>query len=57
MKNICVMSLGLLWILLTGVGCATTMRGENQKIKFETDPEGATVKIADKTYTTPSPLS
>jgi len=41
------------WMMATGLGCATAMRGESQKIKFATDPEGATVKIGEATYATP----
>ncbi len=35
-------------------GCATLMRGQTQKVTFETEPAGATVTIGGKDYTTPA---
>ena len=47
------MALCALILLCSGAGCATALRGDSQKMKFESDPNGATVKIADQVYTTP----
>jgi hypothetical protein len=41
-------------LLSLASGCATITRGDSQKMKFETDPTGATVKVAGGTYTTPA---
>lgn len=47
--------LGLIAVLLACTsGCATVMRGGMQKLEFNTDPAGATVRIDDQTYTTPA---
>lgn len=45
-------SLGIIALTLTG--CATTLRGTKQKLDFETDPPGATLKVGDETFTTPT---
>ena len=46
---------GLLGI--SSVGCATALRGDSQKMKFETDPSGASLKIDDQQYTAPAEVS
>ena len=43
----------MLGVLFYVGGCATVMRGDSQKIKFDTDPAGAKVEVAGGTYTTP----
>jgi 23S rRNA (adenine2503-C2)-methyltransferase len=52
-------SIVLLAVLLLSqcVGCATLVRGDAQKLKFETDPAGATVNVDGKNYTAPVELS
>lgn len=39
---------------ISATGCATALRGSSQKMKIETDPPGATLKINDQSYTTPA---
>ena len=39
---------------ISAIGCATALRGSSQKMKIETDPSGATLKINDQSYTTPA---
>ncbi len=51
----CLACLGLLCI--SAGGCATALRGDSQKMKFNSDPSGATIKINDQTYTTPVEVS
>jgi hypothetical protein len=42
-------------LLMLSTGCATAVRGDSQEIKFDTDPEGATVTIDGKEkLTTPA---
>src|SRR3954453_23385189 len=43
-------TLGLLAAFSTG--CAT-LRGDKQKVKFETEPTGAILTVGDRTFTTP----
>ncbi|MGA2498456.1 MAG: hypothetical protein ABSH20_11980 [Tepidisphaeraceae bacterium] len=38
-------------------GCATALRGETQKVKFVSEPSGATLKVNDQTYTTPAEVA
>ncbi|MFI5381239.1 MAG: PEGA domain-containing protein [Tepidisphaerales bacterium] len=38
-------------------GCATAVRGDTQKLKIESDPSGATLKVNDQTYTTPAEVA
>ncbi|HEX2973074.1 MAG TPA: PEGA domain-containing protein [Tepidisphaeraceae bacterium] len=45
---------GLMILMVSAGGCAKLMRGDSQKMKFDTEPEGALVKIGDKEYTTPA---
>jgi len=40
-------------MLLAG-GCATIIRSDKQKLRFETEPPGATVTIGERRYTTPA---
>lgn len=50
-----------LTILLLAGGCATAMRGNEQKVTIVTDPPGATVRVVDPsanhTMTTPATLT
>jgi 23S rRNA (adenine2503-C2)-methyltransferase len=39
------------------IGCATIVRGRTQKLKFQTDPAGATVNIDGKDYTAPTEVT
>jgi hypothetical protein len=49
------LSLAILgFVTVYASGCATLIRGDTQKIRVETDPPGATVKVNDKTYTSPA---
>ncbi|MGE5612028.1 MAG: PEGA domain-containing protein [Bacillota bacterium] len=46
---------GLVVLLASSGGCAKLFRGDSQKMKFITEPEGALVKInTDKEFTTPA---
>ncbi len=40
-------------VLCLSGGCATLMRGDTQKMKFETDPPHATVNVDGKDYAAP----
>jgi len=51
MRQVALAVIGLMVMACTG--CATAVRGDSQKIRFETEPPGATVKVDEKTYTTP----
>jgi hypothetical protein len=51
MRNLLLASLVVL--MVSSGGCAKMFRGDAQKMKFITEPEGALVKINDKEYTTP----
>lgn len=55
MQKLSLFAAGLLLIGMSG--CATIIRGTEQKLKFETEPSGATVTVGDKQYTTPVTLS
>lgn len=49
--------LALLGVFLVSTGCATAIRGPKQKMKFETDPPGATVSIkGQQPFTTPGEI-
>jgi hypothetical protein len=52
MRNITLIGIGLLLISMTG--CATVVRGDKQKLTFNTDPTGAKLVVGDKEYTTPA---
>src|SRR5690349_9376158 len=41
-------------LIFMGTGCATLVRGDKQKMKFDTDPTGATVNVDGKDYTAPT---
>ena len=41
-------------LLMSATGCATIARGERQKLKFQTDPEGAKLVINGEEFTTPA---
>ena len=43
--------LGLLGLMSTVTGCAT-MRGDTQKVKFDTDPSGANLNVDGQKYQT-----
>jgi len=45
--------MGALLIMSFGTGCATLVRGDSQKVKFETDPANATVNVDGKDYKAP----
>jgi hypothetical protein len=49
---------GSLTLLLSGTGCATLVRGEQQKMKFDSEPEGAKVVLnngkTQQDYVTPA---
>lgn len=47
-------SIAILTMCLLAVGCNTLVRGDSQKMKVNTDPQGATVSVDGKTYTTPA---
>jgi len=51
MRNLTVAILGI--FLVSAGGCAKLIRGEEQTMKFETEPQGALVKVGDKQLTTP----
>jgi hypothetical protein len=51
MKQVALVAMSL-FLAICG-GCATALRGDAQKIRFETEPAGATVKVDNQTYTTP----
>jgi len=42
-----------LMLLCVGTGCATVLRGDKQKVKFETDPPVANLSVDGKDYKTP----
>ena len=48
--------LGLLGLMSTVTGCAT-MRGDTQKVKFDTDPSGANLNVDGQKYTTPAEVA
>ena len=52
MKAILILALSFLV-----VGCNTITRGDAQKMKVNTDPQGATVKVDGKEYTSPAIIS
>jgi hypothetical protein len=41
-------------ILSASTGCATLLRGDSQKMTFQTDPAGASIIINDKDYKAPA---
>lgn len=43
-------------ILSTSGGCASLVRGDRQKVTFDTDPQGATVQVGQTTATTPAKI-
>ena len=45
--------IALCGLMICAGGCATAVRGDKQKVLFDTDPSGATVQVGDKTATTP----
>lgn len=52
LKILAITAIGLLFLAMTG--CATVLRGTEQKMTFNTEPEGATVVVDDVKYTTPA---
>jgi hypothetical protein len=52
MKLLLVLSLSFL-----AIGCNTITRGDSQKMKVNTDPQGATVTVDGKNYTSPAVIS
>lgn len=44
--------LGVLLLALCG-GCATLISGSTERIRFESDPPGAQIRVDGRTYTTP----
>ncbi|HEY7118219.1 MAG TPA: PEGA domain-containing protein [Tepidisphaeraceae bacterium] len=52
------MNRSALWVVLLGLACCgtgcATLRGDKQKVKFETDPSAATLTVDDRRYTTPA---
>jgi hypothetical protein len=48
--------LGLLGLMCMATGCAT-MRGDTQKVKFDTDPSGAALNVDGQKYTTPAEVA
>src|SRR5262249_33097571 len=51
----CTTSIVALFLLVSfGSGCATVLRGDKQKVKFETDPVSAALNVDGKDYTTPT---
>jgi hypothetical protein len=49
--------LAALIVFSLSTGCATVMRGEQQKVEFVTDPGGATVNVDKKDYTAPATVT
>jgi hypothetical protein len=47
-------SLATLLVCFLAVGCNTITRGDSQKMKFNTDPQGATVTVDGKAHTSPA---
>ena len=47
----------LLSLVFLAVGCNTITRGDSQKMKVNTDPQGATVNVNGKDYTSPSVIT
>jgi hypothetical protein len=45
---------GLVLTLSLSTGCATVVRGDKQKVIFETEPQGAKLIVDGKDYTTPA---
>lgn len=52
MKQLIVLLLGV--ALMFTSGCATVLRGDTQKLKFVTEPRGATVLVDGVTHVTPA---
>jgi hypothetical protein len=48
--------LGLLTLMCMAAGCAT-LRGDTQKVKFDTDPTGAALNVDGQKYTTPAEVA
>jgi hypothetical protein len=44
-------------LLCVGSGCATVLRGDKQKVKFDTDPPIANLSVDGKDYKTPVEIS
>src|SRR5512140_3027390 len=54
MRHLNLLAIGMTFLAMTG--CATAMRGTQQKMEVNTDPDGATVAIDDAKYTTPAKI-
>jgi hypothetical protein len=48
--------LGLLTLMCMAAGCAT-LRGDTQKVTFDTDPTGAALNVDGQKYTTPAEVA
>ena len=47
------MGIWLIGLLYLSSGCATLLRGDSQKMRFQVDPAGATINVDGKDYTAP----
>jgi hypothetical protein len=48
---------GMTLLLMISSGCATVLRGDQQKVAFKTDPSPATVTVDGRTYTSPAEVT
>jgi hypothetical protein len=53
-RTLAILAIG--FVLAGSTGCASMVRGDSQKVRFETDPAGATVRSGEQTTTTPGEL-